>query len=104
MLDPTEAAVAEDDPWLKRLEQTIEDLSPGKKTALSLFYIRGLSHEMIADFLDIPVGTVKRQLFEARQAMAASADAPDEMSLAEQRRFVAAVKRMLSTQTPKEPS
>jgi RNA polymerase sigma-70 factor, ECF subfamily len=83
-----------DEPWLQRLEQTIESLGEGRKTVLAMFYIRGLSHEMIADFLEIPIGTIKRRLFEARQALAAST-AANEMDIAEQRRFVEAFKRLL---------
>lgn len=89
--------------WLTRLEQAIDDLSDGKKAVLTLFYLRGLSHEMIADFLEIPLGTVKRRLFEARQAVAESAGPADEMDLLERRRFVQAVKRLLAaSQKPGE--
>lgn len=105
LLDPFPDATPDADPWLERLAQTIDDMSEGKKTVLSLFYLRGLSQERISDFLDIPVGTVKRRLFEARQAVAATADAAEEMDAAERRRFVAAVKRLLNpTDTKKEPS
>jgi RNA polymerase sigma-70 factor (ECF subfamily) len=82
--------------WLTRLEKTINDLSDGKKAVLALFYVRGLSHESIADFLEVPIGTVKRRLFEARQAVAESAGPAEEMDLREQRRFVEAVKRLLA--------
>jgi len=33
---------------------------------MGLFYVRGLSYQRIADFLDIPLGTVKRRLSDAR--------------------------------------
>jgi RNA polymerase sigma factor (sigma-70 family) len=92
-----EPASGEDDPWLDRLERTIDELSEGKKIVLALFYLRELSHETISDFLEIPLGTVKRRLFEARQAVAASAAATDTMDAAERLRFVAAVKRLLET-------
>ena len=98
--DPySESDSTDDEAWLNRLEQTIEALSEGKKTVLALFYLRGLSHEMIADFLDAPIGTVKRRLFEARQAVAASADTATDMDAAERRRFAAAVKRLLEAES-----
>jgi RNA polymerase sigma-70 factor, ECF subfamily len=97
-----EEAADEDDPWLKRLEQTIEALGEGRQTVLALFYLRGLSHEMIADFLEIPIGTIKRRLFEARQALAASTGAADDMDLAERRRFVETFKRLLQRATEKK--
>ncbi len=91
-----------EDPWLTRLEQTLEDLNAGNKTVLALFYLRGMSHDRISGFLDIPVGTVKRRLFDARQALAASAESIDEADHAERRRFVAAIKRLLSSDSGKE--
>jgi RNA polymerase sigma-70 factor (ECF subfamily) len=90
-----EAESADSEPWLDRLAQTIDDLSEGKKAVLALFYVRGLSHETIADFLEIPVGTVKRRLFEARQAVAGAAT--EELDAAERRRFVAAVRQLLES-------
>ncbi len=106
MYDPLfEDADPGDDPWLQQLERTLDELSEGKKVVLALFYLRGLSHEMIAGFLEVPVGTVKRRLFEARAAVAASAHAAgagagtatgtEDMDTAERRRFVAAVQRLL---------
>jgi RNA polymerase sigma-70 factor, ECF subfamily len=92
-----------EDPWLRRLAQTIDDLSEGKKAVLALFYLRNLSHEMIADFLGIPLGTVKRRLFEARQAVAGSAESPNQMDLAERKRFVEAFKSLLSSQAGDKP-
>lgn len=100
--DPDAALLEDDpgdDPWLERLAQTLDSLSEGKKAVLSLFYIQGLRHEQIAGFLDIPVGTVKRRLFEARQAVTAATETIGPADLAERRRFVEALKRLLSAGT-----
>ena len=101
-------AAAEAKPALQPLQRTVDlavgesqevELSDGKKAVLALFYLRGLSHETIAEFLEIPIGTVKRRLFEARQAVAESAGPAEEMDLRERRRFVEAVKHLLAKQS-----
>ncbi len=83
-----------EDPWLERLAQTIEQLGDGKKIVLALFYLDNLPHQQIANFLNIPLGTVKRRLHEARQAVAKSTAGAD-LDRAERLRFVEEVKRLL---------
>jgi RNA polymerase sigma-70 factor (ECF subfamily) len=49
--------------------RSIQDLSPGYRTVLNLFIIEGLSHEEIAQQLDISVGTSKSNLSKARRQL-----------------------------------
>ena len=89
------------DPWLERLEQAIEDMSEGKRAVLSLFYLEEFSQEQIAGFLEVPLGTVKRRLFEGRQEVASVAR-EDVKDLAERRRFVETLKRLLAERQNQE--
>ncbi len=78
---------SEKDPWLAQLAAKIEAMSDGKRMVLILFYLDDLPLERISRFLDIPLGTVKRRLFDARHDLTATvADAPG-MALEERRRF-----------------
>ena len=47
----------------------IRSLPGNERTATTLFYIGGYSHEQIADFLDVPTGTVKSRLHAARKRL-----------------------------------
>lgn len=49
--------------------RAIQDLSPGYRTVLNLFIIEGLSHEEIAEKLDISTGTSKSNLSKARKQL-----------------------------------
>jgi RNA polymerase sigma factor (sigma-70 family) len=51
---------------LAALEQQLSRLPPIEREALTLFYLRELSLQEIAQALDIPVGTVKSRLHRAR--------------------------------------
>jgi RNA polymerase sigma factor (sigma-70 family) len=44
----------------------IRSLSEPNRSATALFYINGYSIEEVADFLDVPAGTVKRRLHDSR--------------------------------------
>ncbi|MBE7464988.1 MAG: sigma-70 family RNA polymerase sigma factor [Planctomycetes bacterium] len=83
------------DPWLERLERTLERMDEGKRAVLSLFYLDELPQEAIARFLEVPLGTVKRRLFDGRREVAAAAQTDPPADLPEQQRFVHAVKRLL---------
>jgi len=44
-------------------------LSQVHREAIELYYLQGYSIAEIAKFLDVPIGTVKRRLFDARQKL-----------------------------------
>jgi len=99
--DPFLDAVAESDDeyalWCERIERAVEELSQAQCEILGLFYVRGLSHEEIANFLDVPRGTVKRRLFDARKSLqdAVGADAQSARRQEEARRYLEAFHRAL---------
>jgi len=47
----------------------IASLSQIHREAIELYYLQGYSVKEIAKFLDVPKGTVKRRLFDARQKL-----------------------------------
>jgi len=49
--------------------EAIRSLSKPNRMATTLFYINGYSHKEIADFLEIPIGTVKRRLYDSRKKL-----------------------------------
>jgi RNA polymerase sigma-70 factor (ECF subfamily) len=51
------------------LEMAIERLPEKYRTLVELRYFQELSYEEVADELDIPLGTVKAQLFRARELL-----------------------------------
>lgn len=74
-LDPVEyqihsgSADAVDKLSYDEIIRAIQDLSPGYRTVLNLFIIEGLSHEEIAEKLDISTGTSKSNLSKARKQL-----------------------------------
>ncbi len=56
-----------------QLRQSIHDaigaLPEGQRLATALFYVEGYSHKEIATFLEVPVSTIKKRLFDARQKL-----------------------------------
>lgn len=51
------------------LERSIAALPPSQREVLVLFHMEGCTHEEIGDLLDIPPGTSKSRLFEARRQL-----------------------------------
>lgn len=51
----------------ERVKQAIATLPAHEQTTLYLFYSTGYPLKEIAELLDVPVGTVKKRLFDARQ-------------------------------------
>ena len=49
--------------------RSIQDLSPAYRTVFNLFVIEGLSHEEIANKLEISIGTSKSNLSKARRQL-----------------------------------
>jgi len=65
MLDPEEKIVKKQK--ISLLRDVVENLKPRYRTLVELRYFKELSYEEIAQHLDIPLGTVKAQLFRARE-------------------------------------
>ncbi len=64
-LDPEETYIKEQKKKLMR--EVVEKLKPRYRELIELRYFKEYSYEEIADYLDIPLGTVKAQLFRARE-------------------------------------
>ena len=64
-LDPEEAYIKEQKNKLMRA--VVEKLKPRYRTLVELRYFKEFSYEEIAKELDLPLGTVKAQLFRARE-------------------------------------
>jgi RNA polymerase sigma factor (sigma-70 family) len=58
---------------VRQMKQTIynilEALPEHQRLVTTLFYITGYSQKEIADFLDVPVSTVKKRLYDARKRL-----------------------------------
>ena len=65
MLDPEEKFVKKQK--IKMLHELVSKLKPRYRILVELRYFKELSYEEIAQHLDIPLGTVKAQLFRARE-------------------------------------
>lgn len=65
MLDPEEKFVKKQK--IKLLHEIVKKLKPRYRELVELRYFQELSYEEIAQKLDIPLGTVKAQLFRARE-------------------------------------
>lgn len=65
--DPEEAMMKEQ--RAAKIRVAIEKLSPKYRSLIELRYLDELSYEEIAEKLDIPLGTVKAQLFRAKDML-----------------------------------
>ena len=65
MLDPEEKIVKKQK--ISLLRDVVQSLKPRYRTLVELRYFKEYSYEEIAQYLDIPLGTVKAQLFRARE-------------------------------------
>lgn len=65
--DPEEAVIKEQ--RAAKIRSAIEELSPKYRSLIELRYLDELSYEEIAEKLDIPLGTVKAQLFRAKDML-----------------------------------
>lgn len=53
----------------------IEQLPPHLRVPLTLFHMDGLSYQRVADFLEVPLGTVKRRIHEAKKRLRSDLEA-----------------------------
>jgi RNA polymerase sigma-70 factor (ECF subfamily) len=65
ILDPEENMIKKQK--VVHLRAVVEKLKPRYRTLVELRYFQELSYEEIAEQLDLPLGTVKAQLFRARE-------------------------------------
>ncbi|MBI2721231.1 MAG: sigma-70 family RNA polymerase sigma factor [Bacteroidetes bacterium] len=66
-LDPEENFIKKQKTELIRL--LVDNLKPKYKEMIELFYFKEMSHEEISQKLDLPIGTIKAQLFRARDLL-----------------------------------
>jgi len=64
-LDPEEELIKEQK--INLMRQVVEKLKPHYRTLIELRYFKEYSYEEIAQELDLPLGTVKAQLFRSRE-------------------------------------
>lgn len=64
-LDPAEAL--EKAQRVRKMREVVNQLKPRYRELVELRYFKELSYEEIAEELDLPLGTVKAQLFRARE-------------------------------------
>jgi len=66
-LDPEETFIKKQK--IENIRVLVENLKPKYKEMIELFYFQELSHEEIANKLHLPLGTIKAQLFRARDLL-----------------------------------
>ncbi|HYF01555.1 MAG TPA: sigma-70 family RNA polymerase sigma factor [Planctomycetota bacterium] len=54
---------------LKEIFEKMKELPEELRTSLVLFYVEGLKYAEIAEVMEVPVGTVRSRLFEARERL-----------------------------------
>ncbi len=81
ILDPEEKFIR--DQRIQLMRKTLSKLSPKYRTMIELRYFEELSYEEIAVELSIPLGTVKAQLFRAKELMFEHLNSPAAMACLE---------------------
>ena len=66
-LDPEEALIKTQN--IKQIQLVVSRLKPRYRKLIELRYFKEYSYDEIADKLDLPLGTVKAQLFRARELL-----------------------------------
>ncbi|MBI3654332.1 MAG: sigma-70 family RNA polymerase sigma factor [Acidobacteria bacterium] len=82
-LNPAEVAIQNQ--MKDKLWQAIESLPERERATLTLYYISGYSQNEVGAFLDVPVTTVKKRLFSARNRLREMLMATVENHLRQQR-------------------
>ena len=67
-LDPEEVVIKTQK--ASQMRGVVDQLEPRYKRLVELRYFEELSYDEISDILELPLGTVKAQLFRAREALA----------------------------------
>lgn len=66
-LDPEESFIKKQK--IENIRVLVDNLKPKYKEMIELFYFQELSHEEISKKLNLPIGTIKAQLFRARDLL-----------------------------------
>jgi len=66
-LDPEEHFIKKQK--IESVRDLVNNLKPKYKEMIELFYFQEMSHEEISKKLDLPIGTIKAQLFRARDLL-----------------------------------
>lgn len=66
---PTQAAAAEQREMNDKILTAVDSLPDHERAATMLYYISGYSQEEVAVFLDVPVSTIKKRLYSARNRL-----------------------------------
>ena len=66
-LDPEETFIKKQK--IENLRVLVDNLKPKYKEMIELFYFEEMSHEEISQRLSLPIGTIKAQLFRARDLL-----------------------------------
>lgn len=66
-LDPEESFIRKQK--IENIRLLVDNLKPKYKEMIELFYFQELSHEEISQKLNLPIGTIKAQLFRARDLL-----------------------------------
>jgi RNA polymerase sigma-70 factor (ECF subfamily) len=69
---PGPPEVLEKQELAEAVRQAIASLPPKYRVPLTMFHLDGLSYQKVADFLDIPLGTVQSLIYRARQRLKAA--------------------------------
>jgi RNA polymerase sigma-70 factor (ECF subfamily) len=67
VMDPEESMI--NDQKIKMMRSIVDKLKPRYRKLIELRYFKELSYEEIAEELELPIGTVKAQLFRARELL-----------------------------------
>jgi RNA polymerase sigma factor (sigma-70 family) len=67
--EPTPIDAAEQREMKDKLLAAVDSLPDQERTATMLFYISGYAQDEIAEFLNVPVSTIKKRLFTARNRL-----------------------------------
>lgn len=81
ILDPEEKFIREQ--RIQLMRHTLAKLNPKYRTMIELRYFEELSYEEIASELQLPLGTVKAQLFRAKELMFEHLNSPSAMACLE---------------------
>lgn len=68
VLNPEEKTIKKQK--IKLMHEVVEKLKPRYKTLIQMRYFKEMSYEEISQQLDLPLGTIKAQLFRAREFLA----------------------------------
>ncbi len=67
--EPAPSTRADDSAFWEALEEALAQLPERQRVAVVLFDVEGYSHREIADVLNIPVGTVRSDVFHGRRGL-----------------------------------